>query len=176
MGAIIDIIGAAAGGGLFGLIGSIFGWWAKRDAAQLERAFEKDKWAYEQENMRLQMEARAAETEQELAIVSQEGSWDGLDASIQHDTVLIQRSSGWVNDLRSLFRPFLTASLQVAQCWVIYLIASGNAQMIEVLANPTSPGAEILRYSVYSLVFAAQTSSAWWFGERAFSPPNMKNK
>lgn len=176
MDALINLIGAAAGGGIFGLIGSVFGWWAKRDALAQERKFEKEKWDYEARQMKLQMEARAAETEQELAIVGQEGSWDGLEASLGHDTVLVQHSSTWTNNVRSLFRPFLTTLLQAIQGWVIYLIATGNPQMIEVLANPTSPGAEILRYAVYSLVFAAQTSVVWWFGDRAFAPPGLKNR
>jgi hypothetical protein len=176
MGAIVDLIGAAAGGGIFGLIGSIFGWWATRDAIAQERAFEKDKWSYEQENMRLQMAARAAETEQELAIVSQEGSWTGLETSVQHDEAAGARASGWVNDVRSLFRPVLTLTLQGLQAWVIWLIASANVAMIEILANPSTPGADILRYAVYSLVFAAQTSVVWWFGDRALTPPKLKNR
>ncbi len=172
----LSLLTGGAAGGLFGLIGALAGSWMKQRAIRAERDFKKEQWAYELDLQRLNMEARAQETEQELAIVSQEGSWDGLDRSTRHDTVLIEHSPGWVNAVKSLFRPVLTLVLQGVQAWIIWLLATGNAQMIEILIAEASPAAELLRYAVYSLVFAAQTAVVWWFGDRAFAPPGMKNR
>jgi hypothetical protein len=35
---------------------------------------------------------------------------------------------------------------------------------------------ELLVYDVKSLVFSASTAVVWWFGDRAFAPPGMKNR
>ncbi len=171
----LDLLTGGVAGGLFGLIGSLAGAWLKERAIEAERAFKKEEWAYELQLNEQQMKARAAETEQELAIVSQEGAWQGLDSSMRQETVLIEHSPGWVNAIKSLFRPVLTLVLQGVQAWVIWLLISGNQQMVEILVN-TSPTTELLRYAVYSLVFAAQTAVVWWFGDRAFAPPGMKNR
>ena len=171
----LSLLTGGAAGGLFGLIGSLTGAWLKERAIKAEREFTKEKWAYELDLQKLQMQAKVQETEQELAIVSQQGAWQGLDQSVKHDTVLVRASSGWVNDAKSLFRPVLTLVLQSLQAWVIWLLVTGSPQMIEILVNQ-SPTTELLRYTVYSLVFAAQTAVVWWFGDRAFAPPGMKNR
>lgn len=172
----LSLLTGGAAGGLFGLIGSLVGAWFKERAIKAEREFQKDKWTYEKDILALNMQAKAQETEQELAIVSQQGAWQGLDQSIKHDTVLVRAASGWVNDLRSLFRPILTTMLQIGQVWIIWMVATQNEVMIQILTGPANPVAELLRYAVYSWVFAAQTSVVWWFGDRAFAPPGMKNR
>ena len=171
----LDLLTGGVAGGLFGLIGSLAGAWLKERAIKAEREFKKEQWAYDLQLQQLNMQARAAETEQELAIVSQEGAWTGLEQSMRQETVLIEHSPGWVNAVKSLFRPMLTLVLQGVQAWVIWLLVSGSAQMVEILVN-ASPTTELLRYAVYSLVFAAQTAVVWWFGDRAFAPPGMKNR
>ena len=35
---------------------------------------------------------------------------------------------------------------------------------------------DLLRYMIYSLFFATTTAITWWFGDRAFAPPGMKNR
>ncbi|MBK1695783.1 hypothetical protein [Rhodovibrio salinarum] len=34
----------------------------------------------------------------------------------------------------------------------------------------------LLRYIVYSTVFAAMAAVTWWFGERAMTPPALKHR
>jgi hypothetical protein len=172
----LSLLTGGAAGGLFGLVGSLTGAWLKERAIKAEREFTKEKWAYELDLQKLQMQAKVQETEQELAIVSQQGAWQGLDQSVKHDTVLVRASSVWVNDVKSLFRPALTLVLQGGQIWIIWLVATGNETMTQVLIAPSNPVADLLRYAVFSWVFAAQTSVVWWYGDRAFAPPGMKNR
>jgi transposase len=103
--------------------------------------------------------ARAAETEQELAIVSQQGPRAGMTASLQTDAAISGNVRTWVNDVRSLFRPTLTVGL-VALCYVVFhdlmnalanrdsllapILAPGDVVIADNLAAHKSPRAERL--------------------------------
>ena len=120
------------------------------------------------------MQARAAETEQELAIVSQQGAWDGLAASQRADAAISANVHAWVNDVRALFRPVLTAGL-VALVYVMFrdlLGGLGTERSILGAVLAEAEVQEVLRYVIYSMVFAASTAVVWWFGDRAFTPPS----
>ena len=73
----------AATGGLFGIVGTALG----RVASYFERKQtflqEQQRWAHEYKLHELNMQARAQETEMELALAAQAGSWAGLEASIK---------------------------------------------------------------------------------------------
>lgn len=183
-----DLLGGAASiasGGLFGLLGSLVGvgakWLQERQRQAWERqrqAWERQKWDHETRMLELQMQARAAETEQELAIVSQQGAWDGLGASQRADAGLTGSVHTWVNDVRALFRPVLTTGLVV----LVYLLfrdllaalGDGGSILGAVLAEAEVK--DVIRYIVFSMVFAASTAIVWWFGDRAFAPPGMKSR
>ena len=96
-----DLIAGAVSvgsGGLFGLLGSAVGVVAKYFQEKQRQTWEREKWSHETELLRLNMEARAQETEQELAIVSQEGSWGGLSESIRAEKS-VKNVHTWVNDI-----------------------------------------------------------------------------
>jgi hypothetical protein len=164
---------AAAGGGVFGLLGSAIAAWMKMRQSKQEHEFEKDRWAYETELQRLQMQAKQEENEQAIALSSSVGSWDALNVSVGNERKAGE-SYKWVNAVKDLFRPVLTAGLFVLS-YVIFLdVIRRNG----VLAHVLSPdeALELIKYIVYSVVFSATTSGVWWFGDRAFSPPGMKNR
>ena len=108
--------------------------------------------------------------ENEMAIVAQQGSWNSLQASYQHDSAPTYR---WTNAIRALFRPILTAGL----FGLVYLMWQ-DLQEGRILAEFFSDAElrDIVRYIVMSVVFTATTAGVWWFGERAFAPPGIKNR
>lgn len=164
---------AAAGGGIFGLLGSAVSAWMKMRQAKQQHEFEKDKWAYETELQKLNMQAKQEENEQAIALASSQGSWASLQAS-----VAMERKAGesykWVNAVKDLFRPLLTAGLFV----LTYLVFVDIVRPGGVLQTMLAPGEliDLVKYIVYSVVFAATTAGVWWFGDRALSPPGMKNR
>jgi hypothetical protein len=161
---------SAASGGIFGLVGSGLAGVAKYFQRKQEQEFKKEAWGHEYELLKLQMQSRSQETENELAIVSQGGSYAGLKESIKADQKDLE-SYRWVNAIRSLFRPILTTLLLVI-CFSLFRdILTENTLMLEKQAVT-----EILKYIVYSLVFSSGTAIVWWFGDRAFCPPGMKNR
>jgi uncharacterized membrane protein YraQ (UPF0718 family) len=170
---IIGTGAAAAGGGIFGLVGSLAGAWTKMRQAKQEHEFIKDKWAYETELQKLNMQAKAEENEQAIALSSSQGSWASLQAS-----VATERKAGesyrWVNAVKDLFRPVLTAGLFALTYLVFLDIVRPDGVIQTMLAAKEI--IDLVRYIVYSVVFAATTSGVWWFGDRAFSPPGMKNR
>lgn len=146
-----SLIGSAVGGGLFGLLGNV--------AAKLIGLYEtrqtftqkKEEWSHEERLLEMQAKARAAETEQELALTATSGSWDGLGESLKAETA-IGSSYAWVNAVRALVRPALTLSLSGFLCAAFFAM----------------PVADPGRAAVTdSLVFAAVTAIVWWFGDRA---------
>lgn len=147
-----DIVGLgmdAAAGGLFGIVGTALG----RVAGFFERGQtfkqEQARWSHEYKLHELQMQARTQETEMELALAAQSGSWKGLEASINAEAA-IGDASRWVINILRLVRPTLTLLL-----WFItggIFIMTQNGAIVE------------------AAVFAATASTLWWFGDRAPKP------
>lgn len=139
----------AAAGGAFGIIGTVLG----RIAGFFERGQsfkqEQARWAHELDLHKLQMQMRVQETELELALAAQEGSWRGLQASIDADAKL-GRASLWVVNTLRLVRPVLTLMLWLITAWIF--AQTQNGAIVE------------------AAVFAATAATLWWFGDRAPKP------
>ena len=152
---VFGIATSAAGGGLFGLLGTAFG----RVAGFLEKrqtiVHEERRWAHETTLLELQREAAAQETEAALAIARTEGSWAGLQASVAAEAA-IGDSYKWVNAARALTRPLLTLLL-----WSIASAFWFSADLAE-------------RHSLIETVtFAATAATLWWFGDRSAQSHRM---
>ncbi|MFI2810155.1 hypothetical protein [Microbulbifer sp. JSM ZJ756] len=166
---VIGVGASAASGGLFGFLGSVVGQVSKHWQEKQRQQWEMKKWAHEEELLRLNMEAKSQETEAELAITAQEGSWSGLNAS--HKNAVDQPSYRWVAAVKSLFRPFITVVLWILAALVFFTIADDVSGLLDPAERR-----ELLVYMVYSVFFTACTATAWWFGDRALTPANFKNK
>jgi hypothetical protein len=151
VGTLLDGGASALTGGLFGLVGNIasrtFGYFEARQAFQQRLA----EWTHENEVLKLQMQAHAAETEQEIRVAESEGSWRGLEASVSGDAAT-GLSYPWVNAIRALVRPALTLGLTLFLALAFFTLTPGDAER---------------SYVTDSLVFAAVTAIVWWFGDRA---------
>lgn len=147
-----DIFGLgfdAVTGGVFGLIGTIMGRAASYFERKLAFTQEQARWLHEYKLHELQMQARQQETELELALAAQAGSWRGLETSIRAEAA-IGRASQWVINLLRLVRPFLTLLLWLITAWIFYMTKNGAI--------------------VEAAVFAASAATLWWFGDRAVKP------
>lgn len=149
-----DILGTGASamtGGLFGLLGNIttkaFGYVEAKQAFTEKTA----QWAHETDLLKLQMQAKTQESEQEVQVAQSQGSWSGLAASVTAEGAL-PASYAWVNAVRALVRPALTLGL---------------ASFLAAAFFAMTPGDIDRAYVADSLVFAAVTSIVWWFGDRA---------
>lgn len=139
----------AVAGGAFGIFGTALG----RVATYFERkqtfAQEEKRWGHELQLHELQMRANKQETEMELAIAAQKGSWDGLRASLDADAN-IGVSAQWVINILRLVRPSLTLLLWLITAWIFARTQDAD------IAN--------------AAVFAATAATLWWFGDRAPKP------
>jgi len=171
---ILDVLSGAASvasGGIFGLLGAVVGQVSRYFQTKAEREFKKLEWEQENKLLELQMQAKQLETEQELAIVSQTGAWDGLEAAVRADA-RVTPVSNWAVNAKALFRPFLTISLWLIAGFVFYAIITGEL-------HKWMTGHEVkdlIQYMVYTVFFSASTATVFWFGDRALTPPNMKNR
>ena len=139
----------AAAGGIFGLIGTalgrVAGFFERRD----ENAQEKARWGHEYRLHELNMKARAQESEIEIELAAQSGSWKGLETSIKAEAGS-GIASQWVINILRLVRPSLTFLL-----WIItasIFLQTKNQAIAE------------------AAVFAATAATLWWFGDRAPKP------
>lgn len=155
-----SLFSAAAGGGLFGLLGNLanrgFAIWEtreKRKDAILGYEQETKRWVHEKDLLGIQMKQAQEGHEQDLERLGVEGSWQGLSESLRADAAL-PGSYGWVSAVRSLVRPILTLESQAAVL-VIYFFAVGAQR------------AEIQSTIVDTVTFIATAAALWWFGERA---------
>lgn len=175
---LADIVGGFASGGITGIIGGILGAGVKFLTIREERAAKREEREYEKDMLKLQMQAKAAETEQELAIVSQEGSWSGLEASYRADAVATANAPSWANGVRALYRPLLTTLLIVMAGWMFFLLTQAfeRGEGLFAAVFDQNEQAELIKYMVYSIFYTASTAALFWFADRAFTPPGMKNR
>lgn len=163
---IIGVVGSAASGGLFGVLGALGGGVVKYFQEKQAQAFKKEEWAHEHATMRLQME-----------ITSQQGSWDALKAGYDADANQ-GTTYKWVNAIKALYRPFLTSCLVFVTYQLFTDILAGltgaDTSLNGIFTGPELK--EILKYIVYSVVFSTSTAVVWWFCERAITPTGMKNR
>lgn len=165
---IFGLSASAASGGLFGFVGSVVGQVSKYFQEKQRQEWEKKKWEHEESLLKLQMQSKQLETEAELAIIAQEGSFKGLETSIQDSSHSV---SDWVSDLKGVFRPALTLILWALASFVFFEIINSVTDFLS-----TKEKNELVKYMVYSIFFTACTATAWWFGDRALTPPQFKNK
>lgn len=148
MEALTGLAASAAGGGLFGLVGTALGRVAGFFETRQRLQHERERWSHETALLELQQKARAQETEAELALAETSGRWAGLEASMQAEAA-IGESYRWVNAVRGVTRPALTLLL-----WLI-------AGMIWLGADMAA------RASITeTAAFAATAATLWWFGDR----------
>lgn len=152
MGQLAGLTADAAAGGLFGLIGTtlgrVTGFFERKQANAQEQA----RWQHELKLHELAMQAKGQETEAELALLAQSGSWAGLEASIMADAAIGEASRWVVNTLR-LVRPTLTLLLWLITGWIFARTQDGSI--------------------VEAAVFAATAATLWWFGDRAPRSPEL---
>jgi hypothetical protein len=148
---IASVFDAGLTGGLFGLLGNVAGKVLGLFTAKQEFAQKKEAWGHEERLLEMQMKAKAAETEQELAVTAASGSWSGLGESLKAETG-IGATYAWVNAVRALTRPALTLGLTGFLCAAFFALGPGDLDRA---------------YVADSLVFAAVTAIVWWFGDRA---------
>ncbi|MGB3627144.1 MAG: hypothetical protein WA989_15035 [Henriciella sp.] len=139
---------SAAGGGLFGVIGSLVGRVAGYFETRQRQAHERARWGHETELLQLRHQARIEESEAERALADTSGSWAGLTASIEADAA-IGESYLWVNAVRGLTRPALTL--------LLWLIAGG------IWLGATEADRAAITDTA---TFAATAATLWWFGDR----------
>ncbi|GAB5454210.1 MAG: hypothetical protein Hens2KO_04390 [Henriciella sp.] len=146
---LIGVAASAAGGGLFGLFGTALGRLAGFFEKRQTIAHEERRWVHEVTLLESQQSAAAQETEAELAIARTEGSWTGLEASLNAEAA-IAGSYRWVDAIRALTRPTLTLLL-----WGITLaiwFSTDNSGRTSITETTT---------------FAATAATLWWFGDRS---------
>ena len=171
---LMELLGAGAsiaGGGIFGLFGAITGQVSKYFQAKADRAWEEKKWAHEDKLFDQQITLGKSETENEIALAASLGSWNGLSESIKADAAT-QAVSSWASDIKALYRPFLTTALVFCSMYIIHSLMFGKLATVLTATETT----ELLRYAIYSVVFSTSAAITWWFGDRALTPPNQKNR
>lgn len=176
LGEVLGVGASVASGGVLGLVGSIAGKVGQLFQARQERKNRQLDYEHELKLLEMQHAQASREDLHEVDLMETEGSYAGLQASIEAEG-RISEVSTWVNNLRSLTRPFLTFSLVGIVTWMFIVlmraIQTGTENALVDLLGSAAV-IEILTYIIYSVVFSASTAVVWWFGDRALTPPGMK--
>jgi hypothetical protein len=146
---MLDIMDSAVGGGIFGLVGTVLGRAATFFETKEKNKQEQLRWQHDLEATRLQADVDAARAEQSLVAAEVEGSFSGLQASIQADSS-ITGTSPLVTDLRAMTRPVLTILLWLITILIFFYSNEDARQTV-----------------VSSAVFASISATLWWFGDRS---------
>ncbi|MEL7033881.1 MAG: hypothetical protein AAGL97_12685 [Pseudomonadota bacterium] len=149
MSEFIGLAASAAGGGVFGLIGTSLGRIASYFEKRQSIAHEERRWQHEAALRQLDQSAAAQLADAQLVQTHANGRWTGLQASLNADAE-IPKSYAWVSAIRALTRPILTLLL-----WAIATLiwfSAGAAEQTNIVETAT---------------FAATAATLWWFGDRA---------
>jgi len=153
---IIGVSASAAGGGLFGLVGTALGRLAGFFEKRQSMAHEAQRWAHEAMMLNLQHRAAVETAAAELEKVQIEGSWSGLRESLAAETA-IASSYRWVDALRALTRPILTVLLWAITTTIWFTSDMAGKSGIAETAT-----------------FAATAATLWWFGDRSARLPRAE--
>jgi hypothetical protein len=158
----MDILNTISGGAMGAVMGAL-GSAANRGVGLLElREKRKDReqeMAHERSMAELTQLAKRQEAVQAESLAQIQGSFAGLNASIEADRS--EPSYRWVAAVRSLTRPALTLILWglFAFLFVLEMNHSGADQALQIRAS-----------ALETISFSAATAMAWWFGDRAPRP------
>lgn len=139
---------SAAGGGVFGVLGTALGRIAGYFEQRQEQAFEEKRWAHDLALKQLVQETQSKADAAKRDMVQLQGQWDGLRASHAADAA-IPDSYPIVHAIRALTRPALTLLLWVITALIFFNVREDQQQKI-----------------VETSVFAATAATLWWFGDR----------
>lgn len=148
MSELIGLAASAAGGGVFGLIGTVIGRAAGYAERRQDQAQERARWAHEAALAALQAQAVERQAEGQLRLAEAAGAWRGLAASMEAEAS-IGDSYRWVNAVRGITRPVLT------------LLLWGITGLVWLGAETEARGT-----IVETTTFAATAATLWWFGDR----------
>ncbi len=165
---LFSTVASAGSGGIFGSLMALGSAWVK--GRQI-----KSQHIIDMEMRRFELSIAKEGHIQDIERIRQQASGDGLLASLQADAA-VQNISPWAANIKAVFRPFLTTVLIVMATLIVLQLLDAYTGT-ENMANTLFDADEIvgmLRYAVYSLVFATTTAIAWWFGERGLTPPRYK--
>ena len=141
---------SAAGGGLFGLVGSGFtkvvGYFEQKQQLAHQRLMAEE----DRKTMAMEIDLAKIKGEIDLELQESENDAANLQAAIRAESSL-SGASAWVTDLRGSLRPILTYSL--------VLFAVGMTAFLS--ENPWNN----------EIIFLATTAVTFWFGSR---PPSRK--
>ncbi|MEM7047899.1 MAG: hypothetical protein AAF442_09695 [Pseudomonadota bacterium] len=170
-------LATVASGGLFGLLGAVVGAGAKYLERKQKAAGDREERSHELALLQLETERGDRDAENELRIHQADA-----DAAMRTGSyampVTVSGVPGWVNAVRSLFRPFLTLALNATAAVILVLLITSlgdDSAPIILWLSSEGPATELITYMVHSLLFAANTATVWWFGDRALTPPGQKN-
>lgn len=151
---VVELLSALLGGGT-GIIGSI-----ASEAVGFFKRRQEHEHRMEEREFELKMmdkEAAIAESQHalELEKVTTQKEWEAFSASQQP---MERWSKGdhfmmpWVDVIRGLTRPTLTIATQLLLAGIYFTVARENADMSAAI--------------IQSVIYMANTSFFWWFGQR----------
>ena len=149
----LDIVSNALGGGVLGAAGAAFNRWHQASTELKRMAL-----THEHELALAKLELEQSKIQATVAV--ERSGDETLEASYMHDTSLYTANGGFVEAVRALVRPLLTALL-VGSTIYMGLAISEHTLLEQVVA------AKLLTQIVDGLVGCTGMALAWWFGARS---------
>lgn len=153
---IASLLTSAGSGGVLGLIGSIWTGWLKGRKQEAELKLNQQRFEHRLALLKIKAEQ-----------ITQAGSWEGLARSIEAESVVSEKVSPWVANVKSLWRPLLTLVLILLSGMIFYRMTTGPD--LGYITNEERT--QIIEYMIRTIIFTTATAVTWWFGDRALQPP-----
>lgn len=178
LGTVGGLIGSAASGGIFGLLGNGIKSWFDQKAEQAKMNHEIKMREMDQQEITLEHSLKMKEIEEQVkgdiakATQSRMATEANAAAEVDKAAIGLRQASyemdkatyggGFVDIIRGMMRPVLTlyfAVLMSLIAWELMKINDGQ------FVNPTEAQA-MFKDVINAIIFLATTSVTWWFGSR----------
>ncbi|QHJ74665.1 hypothetical protein VH22019_00101 [Vibrio phage VH2_2019] len=174
-----DFLGSAFTGGIAGLIGTVFTGIMSYREKEAVRTHEYSMRRLDIDERKAEADILLKQTEAEVNGQIALGELSAFTTSLTADEARYatgtRARNHWayifVDCVRGLMRPILTAMLTWAMCYLIYSMIQSLGGIDEVVKQQ---GMELVDQLVTALIFCTTTAITWWFGARALQKSGHK--
>ncbi|UOX39956.1 TMhelix containing protein [Vibrio phage V-YDF132] len=167
-----EFLGSAFTGGIAGLIGTVFTGFMTYKDKKAQREFDLRMRQLDIDERKAEAGIILQQTEAEVRGAIAVGELQAFTTSLSSDRAMYATGSGardhwafiFVDVVRGLMRPILTAMLTGAMCFIVTDIVDSLGGWDKVIA---AQGIGVVEQLIAALIFCTTTAVTWWFGARA---------
>ena len=164
--ALLSMIGSAVAGGATGLIGTIATKVVEFKTRQVELEYELKGREIDIQEIKLESERDIAVANIEAQAATDVAAANLTAKSYEADQAKYGEKLWWIDAIRGVMRPMITAYMMVIMTWIATEIAAAVGGIDSMDSNQVW---QLWILIIESIIYLTTTAVTWWFGSRPSS-------